>query len=334
MAGGLGTRLRPLTDNIPKSLIPVAGRPVILYLLDSFSRVSSDFILTASYRYEKIIEYFSGKPPIKGTFLFSVEREPLGTAGGLKKTEKYLDDTFLVGNADTVFKEDMRKILQIHKRDRNMITIGLTKVDNPSEFGVVRLKDRRIIEFQEKPKSNPVSHLANAGIYVMEQEVLDYIPRRGPSDIAKELIPALQKEGKRIGGFEIGGIWIDIGRPLDLIRANIIMSQNLPRKRRQPNIKGSSYIGKNVTIGKNCRIENTAIYDDVVIEDDVILTNSVLYSGSFIGRMSKVTDSILSFNSVLGEGVSVNDSVIGGGVLLRKGGKIEGTVVSSNEDNP
>lgn len=330
MAGGLGTRLRPLTDNIPKSLIPVAGRPVILYLIDSFSTVSRDYILTVSYRYEKIVELFSGKLSKKGNFLFSVEKDPLGTAGGLKKTEKFLEETFFVGNADTVFREDMREILKFHLNNRNTITIGLTRVDNPSEFGVVKVKEGQIIQFQEKPKENPISNLANAGIYIMEPEVFDYIEKGKVSDIAKDLIPALQSDNRRIGGYEIKGTWIDIGRPRDLIRANIEMSSdyngNLP-------FSGKIYMGRNVTVGKNVKIYNSAVYGNVEIMDDVVIENSVIYDNSVIGQRSSIKNSILSFNSILGEGVYVDDSVIGGGLLLRKGGKIEGSILSSGEDN-
>ncbi len=330
MAGGLGTRLRPLTDNIPKSLIPVAGRPVILYLIDSFSTISKDYILTVSYKYEKIVELFSGKLASKGNFLFSVEKDPLGTAGGLKKAEQFLEEAFLVGNADTVFKENMKDLLKFHLNKKNVITIGLTRVDNPSEFGVVKLKDGEIIQFQEKPKENAISNLANAGIYVMEPEIFDYIEKGKVSDIAKNLIPSLQESKKRIGGYEIKGTWIDIGRPRDLIRANMEMSKPVQDKQ---GFRGKIYLGKNVKIGKNVNIQNSAIYDRVIISDNVTINNSVIYDNSQIGEGSKVENSILSFNSVLGEGVIVNDSVIGGGLLLRKGGKIEGSIVSSGEDN-
>lgn len=330
MAGGLGTRLRPLTDNIPKSLIPVGGRPVILYLIDSFSTVSRDYILTVSYKYEKIVELFSGKLSKKGNFLFSVEKDPLGTAGGLKKTEKFLEETFFVGNADTVFREDMKELLKFHIKNKNMITIGLTKVDNPSEFGVVKLRDGQIVQFQEKPKENPISNLANAGIYIMEPEIFDYIERGKVSDIAKNLIPALQDDNKKIGGYEIKGIWIDIGRPRDLIRANIEMSKKYTGK--LP-FNGNIYLGKKVKIGRNVIIKDSSIYDNVSISDNVSIENSVIYDNSQIGDGSKIKNSILSFNSILGEGVYVDDSVIGGGLLLRKGGKIEGSILSSGEEN-
>jgi|YelNatPaOPRAMG01_1025707.scaffolds.fasta_scaffold01544_21 mannose-1-phosphate guanylyltransferase len=334
MAGGLGTRLRPITDNIPKSLIPVAGRPVIFYLMESLAGVSNDFILTVSYRYEKVIDLFSGNESRDRNILFSVEKEPLGTAGGLKKVEKFVDDTFIVGNADTVFQQDVSRLIEFHRKRKNTITLGLTPVDNPSEYGVAKVANGLITEFQEKPRTNPVSNLANAGIYVMEPEIFDFIGNKRPEDVAKDLLPALQKKGKRIGGFRMKGTWIDIGRPSDLIRANVFVSKRSNRRINGSKLLGNVYLGKGISIGRNCILENVAIYDDVAIEDDVHVKNSVIYDDSTVGRGSQIEDSILSFGSVLGEGVLISDSVIGGGLLLRKGGKIEGTVVSLGEDKP
>lgn len=334
MAGGLGTRLRPITDTIPKSLIPVAGKPVISYLIESLSKSSNDFILTVSYRYEKVIELFSGQSLKSGNILFSVEIEPLGTAGGLKKVEKFVDETFIVGNADTVFQQNVEEIIRFHKRNKNTITIGLTPVDDPSEYGVVKVLKDRIVQFQEKPKINPVSNLANTGIYIMEPEVFDYISKGKIEDVAKDVIPRLQSDGKSIGGFRMKGTWIDIGRPKDLIRANVFMAKRGNRLLNSSKLSGNVYLGKDVKIGKKCKFENVAIYDKVHIEDNVFVKNSVIYDGSTVGEGSKVEDSVLSFDSVLGEGVIISDSVIGGGLLLRKGGKIEGTVVSFSEDKP
>ena len=201
MAGGLGTRLRPVTDNIPKSLIPVAGKPVVYYLIDAFSKVSNDYIFTVSYRYEKVIDLFSG-PKVKGkNILFSVEKEPLGTAGGLKKVEKFVEETFVVGNADTIFQQDVRGLVNFHKKNKNSVTLGLTPVEDPSEFGVAKVKSGRIVEFQEKPKVNAISNLANVGVYVMEPEVFDYIEKGKTVDVAKELLPSLKSDGRPIGGF-------------------------------------------------------------------------------------------------------------------------------------
>lgn len=334
MAGGLGTRLRPITDNIPKSLIPVAGKPVVFYLMEALSKVSNDFIVTASYRYEKVIDFFSGSGARGKNILFSVEKEPLGTAGGLKKIEKFVDDTFIVGNADTIFQQDVRGLVKFHRKNGNTVTLGLTEVEDPSEFGVAKLSNGRIIEFQEKPKENPISNLANVGLYVMEPEIFDHIEKGKAADVAKDLLPNLQREGRRIGGFRMKGTWIDIGRPRDLIKANLFVTGMRKGKINGTKLSGKIYIGRNVRIGKNCVLENVAIYEGSVIEDNVYIRNSVVYDNSTIERGSRIEDSILSFGSDLGEGVIISDSVIGGGLLLRKGAKIEGTVVSLGEEKP
>ncbi len=334
MAGGLGTRLRPITDNIPKSLIPVAGKPVVFYLMEALGRVSNDFILTVSYRYEKVIDLFSGKVAKGKNILFSVEKEPLGTAGGLKKVEKFIEETFIVGNADTVFQQDIRSLVNFHRKNGNVVTLGLTLVNDPSEFGVARVRNGRVLQFQEKPKVNPISNLANVGLYVMEPEVFDFIEKGKPVDVAKEVLPVLLENGRRIGGFRMRGTWIDIGRPRDLIKANIFLSPQSKQKVSGSKMRGKVYLGRGVKIGKGCVIENAAIYGGSVIEDNVTIRNSVVYDGSSVGDGSSVEDSILSFGSVLGNGVIISDSVIGGGLLLRKGGKIEGTVVSLGEDKP
>lgn len=334
MAGGLGTRLRPITDNIPKSLIPVAGKPVVYYLMQALSKVSNDFIVTVSYKSEKVIDFFSGDAFRSKSILYSVEKVPLGTAGGLKKVEKFVDDSFIVGNADTIFQQDVRGMVDFHKKNGNSVTLGLTQVEDPSEYGVAKVKDGRIVEFQEKPKTNAISNLANVGVYVMEPEVFDYIEKGRVVDVAKDVLPALHEDGKRIGGFKMKGTWIDIGRPRDLIRANVFVAGKATKNPNGSKLIGKSYIGRGVKIGKNCVLEDVAVYDGSLIEDNVHIRNSVVYDGSKVGDGSKVEDSILSFNSVLGEGVKISDSVIGGGLLLRKGGKIEGTVVSLHEDEP
>ncbi len=316
MAGGLGTRLRPLTYDYPKSLMPVDGRPSIFYLLNSLSKVSDQFIVTTSYMYEKLLYRLTHEPIFdEFNFLFSIERKPLGTFGGIKKIQDFLDSTFIVGNADTVFDFSVEQIVDFHKKNRNIITIALTEVDNPSEYGVVRLENGLITEFQEKPKQNPISNIANTGLYVMEPEVLDYFEVGQIVDIAKDLIPKVKEENKRIGGILTKGTWIDIGRPLDLIKANLHIAKTWNARRlidfesafyhgnvkvdHTSNIK-NSYLYDNVEVGKNCRIENSLILNDTKLNDHCDIYNS-----------------IVGFESEILEGSEVYDSVIGSKVIFK-----------------
>lgn len=325
MAGGLGTRLRPLTYDYPKSLMPVDGRPSIFYLLNSLSDVSNEFIITTSYMYEKLLHQLIHNELFdRFNFLFSIEKKPLGTFGGIKKIEEYIDSTFVVGNADTVFDFSVKEIIEFHEKRRNLITIALTEVDNPSEFGVVRLDNGYIVEFQEKPKSNPISNIANTGLYVMEPEVFNYLEPGKSSDIAKDLIPRLKDKNEKIGGFLTKGTWIDIGRPSDLIKANMHIAKKW--KSKEIRFSQGSFFNGNIEVGSGSTLNGSYLYDGVIIGNNCKIENSLILNGAKVGDNCIIRGSIIGFESEILNGSEIINSVLGSRVVF--GGTLKDSINS------
>lgn len=206
LAGGLGTRLRPLTETIPKPLLPIAGRPIVQWTLDllhtyAFKKV----VLAIGYKAEQIERHFGQR--YKGMRLvYSVEKEALGTGGPLRLAQEHLGDTFLVINGDNVLEIDLNAMHKFHAKAGVLGTIALTEVEDPSPFGVVVLEGDKIKTFVEKPsRENAPSRLINAGVYVLEPEILSYLPD-GRCSLEREVFQKIAPEGK-LAGFRFTGQW-------------------------------------------------------------------------------------------------------------------------------
>ena len=209
LVGGRGSRLRPLTDKIPKSLLEVKGKTITEHLLDLLKKYGiRDAVLCVGYLKDKIKEYFGDGTKIGVNITYVEENEPLGTAGPLKLAKKYLKDSFIVSNGDELKNINIPRMFRLHKRKNALATIALTTVDDPSHYGVARLDGSRIVEFVEKPVKAP-SNLINAGFYIIEPEVINMIPD-GFSMLEKDVFPKLAKMG-RLRGFPFAGQWFDIG---------------------------------------------------------------------------------------------------------------------------
>lgn len=208
LCGGLGTRLRPLTYEIPKNLIPVQGKPVLEHLLDLFKREGiHDVFLSVGYKKEKIMEHFGDGRKVGMNISYLEENSPLGTAGPLKMLPLQTEP-FVVSNGDELKDVDLKAMLTLHQKTNALVTIALTQVDRPEEYGVARLDGNRILEFIEKPVSPP-TNLVNAGLYILEPEVLQKIPE-GRSMLEKDVFPHIAQQG-RLTGFPFKGQWFDTG---------------------------------------------------------------------------------------------------------------------------
>ncbi|MEM4267525.1 MAG: nucleotidyltransferase family protein [Candidatus Woesearchaeota archaeon] len=209
LAGGRGTRLKPITNEIPKPMIPLHDKPIIEHTIDLFKKYGiRRIIISIGYKGDKIKEYFGDGRRIGLNILYIEEKEPLGTAGPLNLVKPFINDTFIMCNADELKDIDLNEMYLQHKESKAVATIALTTVENPSSFGVVKLKGNRIVEFIEKPKHAP-SKLINAGLYMLEPEIFSYAPQQVGS-IEKDVFPKLAKEGK-LFGFPFDGQWFDTG---------------------------------------------------------------------------------------------------------------------------
>jgi mannose-1-phosphate guanylyltransferase len=341
LAGGVGTRLKPLTYKRPKPLIPIAGEPCVDYVIKSL--VSAGFtkiVVTTGYMSDTLIKSIGDGKKFGASILYAFEEIPAGTAGAVKNVEEFLDKTFVVASGDVLADVDIKALYEYHQKKNAVATMALTEVANPTEFGIVGLDDdNRIVKFKEKPKEEEVfSNLINAGIYILEPEVLDYIPANQMFDFSKNVFPLLLENDKPIFGAPISGLWMDIGRPHDLLSATfgvvertgsemniegvetegkIIMGEGVVI---EPNvkIKGPCFIGSNTEIGRNGVLDSACIYENVRIDRGVTIQNSIVMSGSSLGWRSEVVNSIVSNRCTLEDDVKLTDSIIGEGVTIKK----------------
>jgi NDP-sugar pyrophosphorylase family protein len=218
LAGGFGTRLRPISYLYPKPMVPIRGKPFLEYLLDSLKvQGVSEFILCLHYMADRFIEYFGdGSKFGYGKIIYSIEEKPMGTAGAIKKVESYLDSTFLVLNGDTYLDVDIRRMLSFHQNNENLGTIALVRMKNVSRYGLVDVSPNwRVIGFFEKVQSS--EGYINAGVYIFEKRILDYILADRRVSLEKEVLPSILGR-ERIFGFPVDGYFIDIGVPEDYYR--------------------------------------------------------------------------------------------------------------------
>jgi mannose-1-phosphate guanylyltransferase len=274
------------------------------------------------------------------SILYAFEGQPAGTAGAVKNVSEFLDDTFVVASGDVLADVDIKKLFDYHKKKKATATMALTTVENPTEYGIVGLDDdNKIVKFKEKPKEEEIfSNLINAGIYILEPEVLDYIPENQMFDFSKNVFPALLDGGRSIYGAPISGLWMDIGRPHDVLSATfevverngsemkiqdveidgkVILGEGVSLEK-DVKIKGPCYIGNGIEVGRNTQLERACIYDDVKIDREVIIKNSIIMNGSTLGWRSEIKDSIISNMCILEDDVKLSSSVIGEGVTIKK----------------
>jgi len=198
LAGGKGTRLRPLTFNMPKSLVKINGKPLIEYALEELERNDvKNIYISLGYKAEKIIHYLENRKKNKANIKFVIENKPLGTGGALKYTMKKMqgyEDVILI-NGDTIFKADFDEMYKFHKKNEALITIGSFKVDDIKGFGVIETEDTRIVRFIEKPDPKDVkSNIINAGVYILNKKVLDKLPQEESFSLEKDFLEKIYKD--------------------------------------------------------------------------------------------------------------------------------------------
>lgn len=209
IAGGLGTRLKPITHELPKPLIPVQGKPILEHLLDLFKKHDiRDITISIGYKGDKIKEYFGNGSRFGLTITYVEEKQPLGTAGPLKLARRYLTETFIMTNADELKNVDLHQLFNFHKEKQALATIALTTVENPQDYGVPIINGNLIEQFIEKP-TNPPSNLINSGLYVLEPTIIDLVPE-GQCSIEKDIFPKIAQQ-KKLYGYPFSGQWFDTG---------------------------------------------------------------------------------------------------------------------------
>ena len=322
MVGGKGTRLRPLTNNCPKPILPILDKPCTEYFIDALADAGmEEVIMACGYRSQQVRDALGdgSKQGIKVTY--SYEDHPLGTGGALKLIQGKLDDVFIAINGDNFMDIDFNRMAEEHFRSGADVTISLSTTDNPCEVGIVRLDDTgKILEFKEKPKPEEVfSNILNTGVYVINNEVLDFIPKDTMYDFSKELLPLLMEKGYRVQGYKDPGHWMDIGRPKDFLGANILTAEknykghDWSKQTKDSKVSGASYLGKD-TKAKDCILESAVISQGCKV-DDCRITNSLILSGCILDDCT-IENTILGKDCRL-EDCKLKDCVIADGTVLK-----------------
>jgi len=333
MAGGEGTRLRPLTCNRPKPLAPVANRPImehIVLLLQGHG--FKDVYATLHYLADDVQRYFGDGTDFGVRMYYSVEDTPLGTAGSVKRLEENLEETFLIISGDGLTDFDLAAAVRFHKQKKALATIVLTRVPEPLEYGVVITDEQnRIVRFLEKPSWGEVfSDTVNTGMYVLEPQVLKLIDPGKPVDFSRDLFPLLLKQGDPLFGYVAEGYWTDVGNLQQYQQANFDALEgkvkiSIPGEELSPGIwvgegteidaeadlAGPLLIGRNCLIGRRAKIRRlTCIGDNTVVEEGATIYRSVIWNSCYLGRRAKVSAAMLGSDVVVKPNCTIAEAAV------------------------
>ncbi|MDJ0567412.1 MAG: mannose-1-phosphate guanyltransferase [Pleurocapsa sp. MO_192.B19] len=318
MAGGSGTRLRPLTCDLPKPMVPVLNRPIAEHIINLLKRNNiTEIIATLYYLPDVMRDYFQDGSDFGVEMTYAVEEEqPLGTAGSVKNIQQWLDDTFITISGDAITDFDLQAAIAFHREKKSKATLILTRVPNPVEFGVVITdEDGKINRFLEKPSLSEIfSDTVNTGTYILEPEVLDYLPENEESDFSKDLFPLLLEKGEPMYGYIAEGYWCDVGHleayreaQYDGLAKKVKLNFPYCEKSAGLWIGNNTYIDSSTVIetpaliGDNCRIgarvkieAGTVIGDNVTIGTDADLKRPIIWNGATVGDEAHLRACIIS----------------------------------------
>lgn len=317
MAGGTGSRLRPLTVGRPKPMVPLVNKPAMAHIRDLLLYHGfCELVVTLQYMADLIQDYFGDGSEQEMRIRYTVEEIPLGTAGSVKNAEPYLDDTVLVISGDAVTDFDLQAALDFHKAKGGIATQVLYRVPNPPEYGVVMIDDDgQIQQFLEKPSwGEIISDTVNTGIYVLEPEALEHIPDGEPYDFSQDLFPKLLEAGEPLYGYVADGYWTDVGTIQEYMRASFDILEG----RVNLTSEIGEHIGGGVWTEEDVEIAPDAqLYGPVFLGEGVRIKGRVVIHGPAVIRNSTVVDnrahvdrSIVWRNAYIGEGAEVRGAII------------------------
>jgi mannose-1-phosphate guanylyltransferase len=333
LVGGEGTRMRPLTCNVPKPMIPVVNRPFMDHVVGLLTRHGiTEIILAIQYLSSSFEQHYRDGSQLGVSFVQVREDKPLGTAGAVKNVEAHLSDTFVVFNGDIMTDLDLSAMLRFHRAKKSKVTIALTPVDDPTAYGLVELQPGgRIRRFLEKPRWEDVtSNLINAGTYIIEPEVLRYAPPGEFYMFERGLFPTLLEEGQPMFGFPSDSYWMDIGTPQKYLSVH----RDVLAGRIACDLPGQE-ITEGVRVGEGCNIASSArIVGPVIFGDACSVGHDVhIFGPVVLGRECEISSSAVVEDSVmwdhvkLGSASSVKGSVVATGSRVEDAVTIDGGVV-------
>jgi NDP-sugar pyrophosphorylase family protein len=328
LAGGKGTRLRPLTLNTPKPIVPIFNRPFLMYQLDQLRQVPeiTEVILSLNYQPRRIEETFGDGEALGVKISYAVEPQPLGTGGAIKFTEPYLDGPVIVFNGDVLTEIDLNAVLALHRERKAKATIVLTPVENPTAYGLVETApDGAVRRFLEKPKPDEITcNTINAGIYVLEPDTFDRIPKDTPYSIERSYFPSLVERGESFVAYVYKGYWIDIGTPEKYTQVHRdIMGGSFSaapfsgardavladgaRIEDGAVVQGPCFVDEGTVVRAGARVEPfSVIGKECHVEESAVVRGSIVWSGSWIGREALVDQAIVGRNAHIGRNAVVS----------------------------
>lgn len=323
LAGGKGTRLRPLTDNIPKPIVPIGNEPFLLRQIQSLKNAGvSEIILSTGYQPLEIEKALGDGSRCGVRLKYLVEPAPLETAGAYKFAEQFLHTSTIVLNGDILTDIDLNEVAEQHKQANSTATIVLTPVENPSAYGLVETnQENHVLRFLEKPKAEEISliniNTINAGIYVLEPRVLDLIPKSENFSFEYGVFPALLAKKENFRAFvATDNYWLDIGTPQRYLQAHDDLINGKIKNlsfggNGNFNFSGDAEIDRQSWIAEGCvikpkaKIINSVLGKGVVIEENTIVQNSVIWAGTKINSSTVVYDSIIGNECRIGKNVTL-----------------------------
>ena len=330
LVGGEGTRLRPLTETIPKPLIPLMDRPSLDHVLDHLARHGVHEVVLSSSYLEEPFHAFIGSRHGDPAITWITEAEPLGTGGAIVNALAYVgDEPFLALNGDILTDLDLTVMTAFHRDREAAVTIALQHVEDARPFGLVPTReDGRVVEFREKPEQL-VPGDVNAGTYLLDPRVLRAWTVDRAISIEREIFPALIANGEAVYGYVSSPYWLDLGTPEQYLRAHFDLLEGRVAgyaARPGPYVVDPSgvdlraHLGRWVVVGRDARVGRDAEVDD-----------SVLLAGARVQAGARVVSSILGPGATVGEGATVVASVLAEGAHIRAGAVLEGARVSAGE---
>lgn len=328
LGGGLGTRMHPLTCDIPKPMLPFANRPIMAHMVELLAKSGiTDVVAILYHQPESIIKYFGDGSAFGVKMNYVVAQRDLGTAGAVKYAEQMFNETFLVVSADVICDFNLKHIVEYHRAKKALVTVALSRVDNPLPYGIVITNgDGRIKHFLEKPSwGDVITDTINTGIYVVSPTALRSIPEGKEFDFSKDLFPKLLSEREPVYGYTAEGYWNDVGGLAEygMSHRDIIVGR----------LKlDAARIGSNTRVSPSAKLRGLVMLGDgTVVGDDAVIENSVIGKNCDISRGSKIIETILWDNVKIEKDSNVRRSIIASNSVIGERAMLEeGSVVASN----
>ncbi|WLR49840.1 sugar phosphate nucleotidyltransferase [Bacillus tianshenii] len=353
LAGGKGTRLRPLTCNLPKPMLPIMEKPVLQHLIELLQRYHiKEAAVTVEYMSTSIKRYFGDGEGFDVDIQYFEEKKPLGTAGAINSTQGFCDETFLVISGDIVTDFDLAEGLAFHRKHGGVATVFSVEVAKPQEYGVIFSDENgKITDFEEKPRrTNLQSRLVNTGVYIFNRRIFDYIPVGVEWDISRDLIPSLLAEGEPIYTYSSSAYWKDVGTTEqyrqvheDILRGKVNVNFSAVWNdeygvwmgdgvsiEEGAFIKGPAYIGSGAVIRSGAKIDPYSVVGShAEVQHKASIRKSIIWQNSYIGEKTELRGAIIAEKNVLWNGAAVYEngivgsaSTIGADVVVRPEVKI------------